>query len=213
MAKNARQLAEQDQVSQGSSGSSTDVLNISEDPSSWLEEHGNYLYRYAYMRVNSQETAEDLVQEALLAAVRGYKNFERRSSVRTWLVGILKNKIIDYLRRSSRKEKNEILEEDNETLDRHFNRFGVWNRVLPNWASEPNELLERKEFMRAFEGCLRKVPEKTRQAFMLKTFENVETEEVCNILGITSSNLWVLLHRCRLVLRECLEKNWAGLEQ
>ena len=90
--------------------------------------------------------------------------------------------------------------------------MGIWNRVLPNWASEPGELLERKEFMAQFEKCLSKVPEKSRQAFMLKTFENIDTDEICKILDISPSNLWVLLHRCRLNLRECLEKNWANAE-
>jgi RNA polymerase sigma-70 factor (ECF subfamily) len=180
-----------------------------DSPESWLVEHGDYLYRYAYVRINSQEVAEDLVQETLLAAYRGHANFEGRSTMRTWLVGIMKNKIIDYLRRVSRKERKEVLEDDSDILDRHFNRFGIWNRMLPNWANDPTQILERQEFMQAFEQCLKKVPRKARRAFMLKTFENTTSDEVCKILDITPSNLWVLLHRCRMNLRECLERNWG----
>ncbi|MCI5065464.1 sigma-70 family RNA polymerase sigma factor [bacterium] len=197
----------------GLSARSADENRSESSPAEWLQEHGDYLYRYAFSRMNSPEVAEDLVQETLLAGVRGYKNFEGRSSIRTWLVGILKNKIIDHLRRVSRKERKEVLEEDNDTLDRHFNRFGIWNRVLPNWASEPTEIFERKEFLAAFECCLGQVPEKARRAFMLKTFENIGSEEICKILDITSSNLWVLLHRCRLSLRECLEGRWLDLRE
>jgi RNA polymerase sigma-70 factor (TIGR02943 family) len=177
-------------------------------PENWVNLHGNYLMRFAFLRVNSREIAEDLVQEALLAGVKAFENFEGRSQVRTWLIGILKNKIIDHMRRHARKEGNEIMEEDTETLDRHFNRFGIWNRILPNWADDPETLQNRSEFMRALEGCLRKLPERSRQAFMLKNFENVDSEEVCNILNLTTSNLWVLLHRARLSLRECIEENW-----
>jgi RNA polymerase sigma-70 factor (ECF subfamily) len=187
--------------SQGAAGDS---------PESWLVEHGDYLYRYAYVRINSQEIAEDLVQETLLAAFRGHANFEGRSTVRTWLVGIMKNKIIDHLRRVSRKERKEVLEDNSDILDRHFNRFGIWNRMLPNWANDPTQILERQEFMQAFEQCLKKVPRKARRAFMLKTFENTTSDEVCKILDITPSNLWVLLHRCRMNLRECLERNWGA---
>lgn len=179
----------------------------------WVEKHGDALFRYAYLRVNSHEIAEDLVQETLLAAVRGYDSFEGRSSVKTWLIGILKNKIIDHIRKTVRRNKNESLDQEDDVLDRHFNRLGIWTRVLGDWAEDPDEIMERKDFFRVLEGCLGKVPEKGRRAFTLKMLEQVESKEICKILDITASNLWVLLHRCRLSLRECLEKNWAERPQ
>ncbi|MCB0353243.1 MAG: sigma-70 family RNA polymerase sigma factor [Bdellovibrionales bacterium] len=179
------------------------------DPEHWLEAHGNYLFRYAFSRVNSRELAEELVQETLLSAIRGVSGFEGRSTVRTWLVGILKNKIIDHLRRASRKESKEVLTDEDDVLDRQFNRLGIWSTIFGDWARDPDQVLEQKEFFRTLEGCLRKIPERSQRAFMLKTFENTDSDEICKILNISASNLWVSLHRCRLALRECLDKNWV----
>ena len=180
------------------------------DPHQWIEECGDYLFRYAMMRVSNRETAEDLVQDTLIAAIKGYENFEGRSTIKTWLVGILKNKIIDHIRKVSRRGKLEVLPTEEEPFERNFNRLGIWNTVLADWAGDPDELLHEKQLKEVLKICLAKVPLKSRQAFVLKTFDNKESDEICNILDITPSNLWVLLHRCRNSLRECLEINWVS---
>lgn len=183
----------------------------SEDVSRWLDDHGTVLYRYAYVRVRNRELAEDLVQDTLLSAVRAVQNFRADSSVRTWLIGILKNKIIDHLRQARRSAALGIVDSDSfdeEVLQRDFNRFGIWNRFLGNWAANPEELLEQEQLLGIFRRCLEGLPERTRQAYLLKNFDGQECEDVCNVLGITTSNLWVLLHRARHGLRDCIEKHW-----
>jgi len=187
----------------------TDVENNLK-PKEWIEAYGDYLFRYAIMRVRNRETAEDLVQETMLAAVKGFNNFEGRSTIKTWLVGILKNKVIDHIRKSSRRKRLEVLPNENDLPERHFNSFGIWNTVLTDWAGNPDELMEEKQLLAVLKECLADVPEKSRQAFILKTFDNKESDEICNILDISSSNFWVLLHRCRNSLRDCLEANWIN---
>ena len=182
----------------------------SKDPTVWVEEHGDYLFRIARSRVNSRELAEDLVQETFLAAVRGAENFEGRSSVRTWLVGILKNKIIDYIRKKSRTEKHEVAMDDPEEMQRNFNSLGIWTSFLSNWAKSPDKALEDQELFAVLEKCIQKLPGKAKEVFLLRTFEQIDSEEICNVLNISSSNLWVLLHRARLKLRDCIEMNWAN---
>jgi len=192
-------------------GESENIGNKPEyNPEEWIESFGNYLFRYAMMRVHSRETAEDLVQETLMAAVKGYENFEGRSTVKTWLTGILKNKIIDHIRKASRRERLEVLPNEDDLPERHFNRLGIWNTILTDWAGNPDELLAESQLIEVLKDCLARVPVKSRQAFILKTFDSKESDEICNILDVSSSNLWVLLHRCRNSLRDCLELNWVN---
>lgn len=211
MPKNdAVNLAEKYQPTEITSASSengiTDPRNV--DPSLWLDEYGDILYKYAVARVKSQELAEDLVQEALLSGIKAYDRFEGRCTVKTWLVGILKNKIIDHFRSVSRKGIPDDLDDKDVHTQNYFNSFGIWRVILENWADSPDEILEKRDFYKVFEGCLGKLPEQSRKAFLMKMSGEKESAEVCNILGISSSNYWVLLYRARLALRECIEINW-----
>lgn len=181
------------------------------DPSRWVDEHSDALFRFAVLRVKDPNVAEDLVQETFLSALKGIKSFKGGSSLRTWLVGILKHKIIDHFR----KNKPEILagdlattenESETDRLDRSDHRH-----KQPNvWHGDPDNLLQNKEFSRIFVACLDGLPEAHRRAFSLREIDGFEGEEICKILGITSTNLWVILHRARGKLRECLEANWFG---
>lgn len=178
------------------------------NPELWLEEHGDYLFRFALSRVRSRETAEDLVQETLLAAVRAQNSFQGRSTARTWLVSILKNKIIDHFRKANREIlDNEGVVEPSEGPE-CFNTAGIWNSTVTDWAADPTTLLERKEFHKVLSECLQKLPHKMREIFTLKVLDDVDSKEICKVLGVSSSNLWVLLHRARMGLRDCIEKNW-----
>ena len=172
-----------------------------------LEALRPYLLRYAAMELRNREVAEDCVQEALLAALSAPASFEGRSNLRTWLTGILKHKIVDAIRRQSRERPVEGPEEDLTDLDALFNETGHWADRPQPW-DDPDGALHQKQFLAALETCLAGLPARTAQVFMLREHLGLETAEICKELGLTSTNCWVLLYRARMLLRECLEKNW-----
>lgn len=166
-----------------------------------------YLLRYAAMELRNREAAEDCVQEALLAALSAPASYEGRSNLRTWLTGILKHKIVDAIRRQSRERLVEGPEEDLADLDAFFNETGHWTDRPQPW-DDPDGALHQKQFLAALEACLAGLPARTAQVFMLREHLGLETAEICKELALTSTNCWVLLYRARMLLRECLEKNW-----
>jgi RNA polymerase sigma-70 factor (ECF subfamily) len=180
------------------------------DPGKWLDEHGDYLYRYAVFRLRDNTAAEDVVQETFLAALKAYNRFEGRGSERTWLVGILKHKIIDYFRKTEREDQVDEGAEHLEFFQSNGRWAGHWNgnHAPRDWAITPDELIERSDFWNVFNDCLSPLPRRTASAFTLREVDGLKSEEICNILNITVNNLWVMLHRARLHLRNCLESNW-----
>ncbi|MDY3561152.1 sigma-70 family RNA polymerase sigma factor [Gemmata sp. JC673] len=180
------------------------------DPGTWFERYGDYLYRFALARVRRAEAAEDLVQEALLAAWRNRAEFDGRSSERTWLTAILKRKAVDWLRKRVREQLREADGAADRFADDLFDRRGGWKTPPGLWgAVEP---LDRAEFWATFRACLGKLPERMHTAFALRYLDEAAAGEVCRELGLTPSNLWVLLHRGRLRMWWCLSKNWFGEE-
>jgi RNA polymerase sigma-70 factor (ECF subfamily) len=178
-----------------------------------VQQFRGYLMRYATLQLRDQTAAEDVVQETLLAALEARSRFSGRSSVKTWLTGILKHKIIDQLRRRSR-EQSLIQNEDDErseaeVVDALFKADGHWENFPANWA-DPEHAFESQRFWEAFEMCARLMPEKTARVFMMREVMDLSTEEICRELGITTTNCWVMLHRARLSLRVCLETKWFG---
>jgi len=188
------------------------------DPTSWLDEHGDYLFRYALIRLRDPSHAEDAVQETLLAALKGYESFTGRSSERTWLVGILKHKLIDFFRKSSREVTS--LDDDASAIsgDEYFRDSGEWiehwkPELAPvEWKRTPEASLQESEFWEVFDDCIRPLPDRAAQVFTLREIDGMTTDEICEALGISTSNLWVLLHRARLKLRRCIEVNWFRRE-
>ena len=178
------------------------------NPERWVDDHGDFLYRYALMRVRHPEVAEDLVQETLCAAVRVYHGFRGRSSERSWLCGILKNKICDHFRKLGRETNFSDLEFLNDEMSHKFIDQG-WNHDLgpSEWKAEA-EFIDRAEFWQIFRDCLSKLPARVGDVFMLREMEEIETAQICQALKISQNNLWVMLHRARMALRECLELNW-----
>lgn len=179
-----------------------------QDPSRWVEDHGDALFRFALLRVKDTNVAEDLVQETFLSALKGIEGFKGGSSLRTWLIGILKHKIIDHFRRT----KPEVLAADlaakeNETEAERLERSGP-KPTLTGWEGSPSKLLEDKEFWAVFISCLDGLPESYRRAFSMRELDGIKGEEICKVLNITATNLWVMLHRARGKLRTCLEANW-----
>ncbi|MBF0485082.1 MAG: sigma-70 family RNA polymerase sigma factor [Candidatus Omnitrophica bacterium] len=179
------------------------------DPATWVDQHGDYLFRYSLMRVRNRELAENLVQETFLAALSARKSFSGRSSEKTWLVGILKHKLMDQYRKNFReKSVTELQTNDEQTIDQFYDAVGHPKQYPKTWMPDPQAVLHSKEFWEVFHGCLDRLPQRTATAFVMRELDDRSTEDICRELGITPTNLWVMLHRARLQLRELLEKNW-----
>jgi RNA polymerase sigma-70 factor (ECF subfamily) len=177
------------------------------DPGEWLAQYGDELYRYALSRLRRPQDAEDAVQETLLAAFKTRSPFAGRSQPRTWLMGILKSKIVDRIRAAARA----AAEIDPFELDTWFKPDGHWRKAPKRWG-DPVAFAECVEFWRVVRGCLAKLPTRMAEAFTLRTIEEQPADEVCRELEVSSANLWVLLHRARLRLVRCLEINWFHAE-
>jgi RNA polymerase sigma-70 factor (ECF subfamily) len=182
--------------------------NTIETPEKWVDLYGNYLYRYALFRVYESEVAEDLVQETFLAALGSVKNFQRRSSVKTWLTGILKHKIIDHFRKKAKEHRLDDIESNINDLENLFNQSGHWKIKLSKWNADPQKLYNQKEFVEVFHKCLSELPGRQANAFVLREIVGENTKDICKILDVSTTNCWVLLHRARIYLRQCLETNW-----
>lgn len=183
---------------------------LREAAAAWVEEHGDCLYRYALTRVRKPEVAEDLVQETFLAAVRAYDKFGGRSSVRSWLCGILKHKIIDHYRKAGRETSFTDLEFLSDELSEKFVPQGFWQHEIgpADWHLDASEVMEQGEFWQTMQRCLAKLPARIANVFSMREMEDISSKEICALLSISESNLWVMLHRARMALRECLEMNW-----
>ncbi|MCK9199876.1 MAG: sigma-70 family RNA polymerase sigma factor [Gallionella sp.] len=180
------------------------------DPES-LQQHRSYLLRYAMLQLRDPHLAEDVVQETLVAAIESQEKFAAQSSPRTWLVGILKHKIMDLLRKRAREPQLNVAEgeDENDLVDALFKENGHWADPPQTWNA-PEQSLENAHFWNVFEQCNQRMPLNTARAFMMREFMEMSTYEICQELGISTTNCWVILHRARLALRECLDLNWFG---
>ena len=179
----------------------------------WLEDHGDALYDFALRRVRQAHLAEDLVQETLLAALTANAPYAGRSAERTWLVGIMKHKLIDALRKAFRQREREgELEPDGSA--EYFDDRGRWKIKVGAWrdemgdASDPGQALHDAEFRQVLESCLAKLPPRVAQVFWLREAQEMKSDSICAELRITPANLWAMLHRARLGLRRCLSIHW-----
>ena len=177
------------------------------NPSKWVDLYADYLYNYTISRVNDTIIAEDLVQDTFLAGLKSAENFKGEAAERTWLISILKRKIIDHYRKiNSNKGKAEV------KMDLNFDseQEGSWleQKVADNYDLNAEDALQNKELGLAIQDCLTKLPKKQAEVFIKKTIQGMDTEDICKELNITASNLWVIIHRARTTLMECLENNW-----
>ena len=167
------------------------------------------LMRFAHAQLRNDAWAEDAVSETLLAALAKPQAFAGQSQLKTWLVGILKHKLIDQIRRHSR-EVSTTTAEDNEDIDALlFNEGGGWREAPAEWG-DPEAACGRREFFEVLEVCVDKLPGVQGRVFMMREWLELDSAEICKELSITTTNLWVLLHRARLRLQGCLQERWFG---
>ena len=190
------------------------------DPEHWVERYSDYLYSFAYARLRKEEVAEDLVQDTFFSALKARDTFLSNASEKTWLISILKRKIIDYYRKKSTQNELSILDKPIENEDGgsssadHFfdNTMSVehWSAAgaPQRWKKDFETSVESDQFYDILKKCISKMPEKTAAAFTLRNIDDMDTEEICKELNISASNFWVMMHRAKLMMRECMEKNW-----
>jgi RNA polymerase sigma-70 factor (ECF subfamily) len=182
-----------------------------------IESHRPYLVRYALSQLRDPSLAEEAVQEALLAALEGLGRFDGRSTLRTWLTSILRFKVIDIQRRQVADrahvdiDAERLAEEHESWLDDMFDETGHWKSPPQAW-NDPEAALEQRRFWEAFEKCLGGLPASASRVFFKREVLGEDTPVICKDEGITPSNCWVILHRARIALRNCLERNWFGRE-
>ncbi|MGB1308122.1 MAG: sigma-70 family RNA polymerase sigma factor [Oceanihabitans sp.] len=177
------------------------------DPNKWIDLYSDYLFNYTISRVNDRDLAKDLVQDTFFAGLKSMQNFKGQASERTWLISILKRKIIDYYRKiNSKKGKAEVRMHYNSDAETE----GDWleERVADPFDKTAEDVIENEELGNAIYKCLEKLPTKQGAIFKMKTIEGIDTETICNEFQITASNLWVIIHRARTAMASCMEKNW-----
>ncbi len=184
--------------------SASDAIN----PDRWVEEHGDIMFRYAYVRLKDHAVAQDIVQETFLAAMKAKDRYQGRSSERSWLMGILRHKLIDHLRKAAREVKVDDMESEEFVDTLMFKEAGIPHWRPPKWQFNPRKVFEQKEFWDVFSSCLAKLDKRMNLAFTMKELEDLSTEEICQELGVEPTYLWVILYRARNSLKACLEKNW-----
>ena len=175
-----------------------------------LETQRGYLMRVARLQLRDAALAEDVVQDTLTAALTAQGGFTGKSSVKTWLTGILKHKIVDAIRRKQREPlaASTLDEEaDLEDFEGLFRDNGAWQTPPADWG-DPEQALSRRQFFDVMEFCLEKLPPNTARVFIMREVMDLTTEEICKELAITANNLWVMLYRARMALRMCLEQKW-----
>jgi RNA polymerase sigma-70 factor (TIGR02943 family) len=185
-------------------------MNHQLNPHQWVAAHADYLYAFAITRINDEELAKDLVQETFLAALEKAAYFEGKSSERTWLTAILKNKIIDVYRKKSSGLKNIEARETEQEDNSFFEDDGHWvaEHGPKEFGIEDKDHIINKEFELVMQRCMQKLPVLWKAVFTMKHIEDEATDTICTELKVSASNFWVIIHRAKLNLRACLQKNW-----
>jgi RNA polymerase sigma-70 factor (TIGR02943 family) len=192
-----------------------DSQTVLADPERWVDEYGDYLYRYAWSRLRDESAADEVLQETFLAGIRFQDRFTGDGAERAWLLGILKRKLIDHIRMRNRYDRDGSYEDTNDPSSQLFDQKGNW-RAESFAADTPDGQLESKEIWDVVKICLQNIPKGQADVFMLSVMEDMDSDQICSELGISASNLWVRLHRARLALAKCVGARWfqnEGLTQ
>ena len=179
-------------------------------PENWVENYANELYRFIIVRVKDNGFAEDIVQETFLSAWRAKETYNGTASEKNWLYAICKNKIIDHFRKQASVGAIKLGTEAGVYFD-NAEHWKSGETTPKEWNIDYNKKVESKEFYMALENCKKKLKDLQQQVFVMKFMEDMDTTSICETLHITLSNYWVLIHRCKLNLRSCLQKNWLKL--
>jgi RNA polymerase sigma-70 factor (ECF subfamily) len=182
------------------------------NPRQWVSQHADFLYAFALVRVDDEELARDLVQETFLAALERLDRFEGRSSERTWLTAILKNKVMDVYRKKSAAHFpiQEDVRRDGAAVEFFEAENGHWtSEQAPRAFGIEQDPLAAKEFEQILKQCMQKLPNLWLSVFTLKHIDEASTPVICNKLKISAANFWVIIHRAKVNLRACLQKNWS----
>lgn len=175
-------------------------------PDEWVNKYSDKLYAFTKARVSSEETARDIVQETFLSAWKGKDGYRGEASEQSWLYTICRNKITDHYRKTANALEDLSMDDTGDDL---FGSNGRWTKdTLPSeWKSTSAEL-ETKEFYKILNACKDRLKELQKAVFVMKYMDDMDSDEICKFLNITSSNYWVLMHRAKLQLRGCLDKSW-----
>jgi len=172
------------------------------------------LLRFARLQLGNDDEAEDAVQEALAGAMRNSDSFRREAALRTWTIAILKNKIADVLRQRRKRPLNasDIVSADEPSaLPPVFDQRGLWyDASRPSRWENPEADLHEEQFLAVFDSCLNRLPARQGKAFMMREIVELQSDEICLEMGLSPTNLYVLLHRARLSLRACLAQHWLN---
>ncbi|MEX0986909.1 MAG: sigma-70 family RNA polymerase sigma factor [Bacteroidales bacterium] len=179
------------------------------DAHSWMDRYADYLFNYAIVRLSDPELAADAVQDTFLSALRAREQFQGNSTEKTWLTSILKRKIIDIYRKK-KTAKESPMQENKEALSGNGEHGGHWQeeRGPHSKSLMPEGEVENNELRLILEKCIAGLPDNMSAVFIMKMIDEAPTEEICKELDITPSNFWVMMHRARLHLRNCIELNW-----
>ena len=180
-------------------------------PTKWVENYADSLFNFAILRTSDREIARDLVQDTFLSGLQSLEMFRGESSEKTWLFSILKNKIIDHYRKSATDKSVPVSNVERDfDLDNYFDEEGEWKESAKpaNWSQRSHDDYLSKEFHETLQKCLARLTAQCRAIFTLKYLDELEFEEICKKLAISTSNYWVIMHRAKLSLRKCVEKNW-----
>ena len=180
-----------------------------EDAEDWVDKYSTQMYRFALTRVKDQDVAEEVVQEAFLAAWKSKSSFSGRSSEKSWLFGILKHKILDYFRQLKKRGEIEIGDPGEwEAAENLFQSNGLWKTPPSSWGINPEQAAQNLQLLEALNKCVESLSDRFKSLFLLKEMDGLTADEICDQLEIKPANLWVMMHRIRNRLKTCLESNF-----
>lgn len=178
------------------------------NPGQWVDEFGDYLFRYANSRLRDSNAAEEVVQETFLAGVRHSEQYRGSGSERGWLMGILKRKIVDHVRARNKHNRVVAFEDEHDPSAQMFDAMGNWKAGALKWAPGPGQEIEMQELQGVVQDCLKALPQGQADVFTLSVMEEMDSQEICEALDISSQNMWVRMHRARLGLAKCVGSKW-----